>query len=197
MKKTSYIGITGGIGSGKTTVCNIFKSLGIPVYDADAQAKILMYRNPALKKSIKSLLGDEAYHRNGRLNRAYVAQKIFSDKKLLAGINGLVHPAVYADSSLWFSEQTAPYALKEAALLVENGSYKKLDGLIVVSAPEETRIARVVKRDRTSEVSVRQRIKNQLPEKAKTKVADFIIYNDGSQSLLQQVQAIHKKLIAK
>ena len=190
------IGITGGIGSGKTTVCEIFKSMGIHVYDADHKAKKLMNHNKALKAQIKSILGPAAYHRNGRLNRAFVASKIFADKKLLTKINKVVHPAVNQDALTWFkSLEKSPYALYEAALLVENGSYTSFDKLIVVTAPEELRIARVMKRDKTSKAGVQARMKNQLPEKAKVKVADYIIVNDGNESLIEQVVHVHRKLV--
>ena len=190
------IGITGGIGSGKTTVCEIFKSMGIHVYDADNKAKKLMNHNKALKAQIKSILGPAAYHRNGRLNRAFVASKIFADKKLLTKINKVVHPAVNQDALTWFKLlEKSPYALYEAALLVENGSYASFDKLIVVTAPEELRIERVMKRDKTSKAAVQARMKNQLPEKAKVKVADYIIVNDGKESLIEQVVHVHRELV--
>lgn len=189
------IGVTGGIGSGKSTVCRIFNTLGIPIYDADSKAKQLMYRNKTLKKSIKILLGDKAYHRNGRPNKKYIASKIFTDKSLLAGVNNLVHPAVARDSQIWHEKQHSPYTIKEAALLVENGSYKLLDRLIVVTAPESTRISRVINRDKISEEAVLKRIKNQLPETAKIKVADYIIDNSGDDSLIRQVWKIHQSLL--
>lgn len=192
------VGITGGIGSGKTTACRLFEVLGIPVYYADPRAKWLMTYDKALKQSIKDLLGAEAYHRNGRLNRAAVAGKIFTDKALLQGLNALVHPAVGIDAQRWYAEMAAeghPYALKEAALLVENGSYKTLDYLISVSAPEKLRIERVMARDGISAEQVEQRMSNQLPQSAKDEVADFIIHNDGKQSLIRQVWSIHRSLI--
>ena len=192
------IGITGGIGSGKTTVCRIFESMGIPVYYADIEAKKLMNFDKNLKHSIKALLGDEAYHINGRLNRKWVASRIFSDKSLLEKINRLVHPAVKTDVKRWLEElpKKYSYALQEAALLVENGSYKALDGLISVSAPKDLRIQRVVKRDKTTIAAVQSRMNNQLPQEAKDAVADFVIFNDGSKSLILQVWEIHKKLTA-
>jgi len=192
------IGITGGIGSGKTTVCLLFESMGIPVYYADIQAKKIMNSNPALKKKVKDLLGDEAYFANGKLNRVYVASKIFSDKEMLSQINQLVHPMVQEDSKRWseqFRKDEIPYVIKEAALLVENGSYRSLDSLIVVTCPQETRIQRVIKRDKTTYEAVLQKLKIQLPEDEKIKVADFVIDNSGLQSLIPQVWKIHKKLI--
>lgn len=192
MKK---VGVTGGIGSGKTTVCKIFESINIPVYYADDRAKSLMYRSKPLKQAIKDLLGKDAYHRNGRPNRPFIASQIFNNKKLLAGINNLVHPAVKSDLERWAKEQSAPYVLYEAALLVENGSYKDLDALIVISTEKEERIRRVMKRDKVDRSKVLSRMKNQLPQEKKEAVADYIIDNNGSQSLVKQVWEVHQKLV--
>ena len=189
------VGVTGGIGSGKSTVCRIFEQLDIPVYYADKEAKRLMSHNPELKTQIKSLLGHQAYHSNGRLNRKYVASIIFSDKELLEKLNKLVHPAVRKDAKAWTQRQNSKYSLQEAALFVENGSYKQLDYLIVVTAPVEMRIKRVVKRDHSNFDEVKRRIDSQLPEIEKKKVADFIIDNSGDVSLIHQVLKIHRKLI--
>ncbi|NNF33701.1 MAG: dephospho-CoA kinase [Saprospiraceae bacterium] len=194
---TWLIGITGGIGSGKTTVCKIFESLNIPVYYADAKAKYLMNHNPALKTRIKEILGKGAYHRNGRLNRPFVAQKIFNNKNLLKAINQAVHPAVHQDSAIWVQGlKDVPYALYEAALLVENGSYKSFNKLIVVAAPEEMRIKRVMKRDKVSKEQVSNRIKNQLPESDKIALADYIINNDETESVDILVKELHHKIIS-
>jgi dephospho-CoA kinase len=189
------VGVTGGIGSGKTTVCKIFEQLDIPVYYADKEAKRLMNHDIELKSKIKILLGDEAYHRNGRLNRKFVASIVFSDKEKLEKLNELVHPAVRKDAKHWSQNQNSKYTLQEAALFVENGSYKQLDYLIVVTAPIEERIKRVVKRDNSNFDEVKRRIDNQLPEIEKTKVADFIIDNSGNTSLIHQVWKIHRELI--
>ena len=189
------VGITGGIGSGKTTVCKLFEKMDIPVYYADIEAKRLMNSDKELKQKIKELLGKEAYHRNGRLNRKYVASIVFNDKEKLDQLNALVHPAVGRDGKRWFAQQRSKYAIKEAALLVENASYKQLDFLIVVTAPVEMRIKRVVKRDKSDYNDVKLRIANQLPEIQKKKVADFIIDNSGDVSLISQVWKIHRKLI--
>jgi len=190
------IGVTGGIGSGKTTVCRLFEMLGIPAYYADKEAKRLMSYDKTLKASIKELLGPECYHRNGRLNRAAVASIIFTNKEKRLALNHLVHPAVRIDAQRWAAEQDAPYTLQEAALLVENGSYKTLDKLIVVTAPEEIRIARVMKRDRSTKEQVRGRINSQLPESEKVNVADYVIDNGGGKSLVRQIWKIHQALIA-
>ena len=191
------IGITGGIGSGKTTVCKIFETLGIPVYYADLMAKKIMTSNRSVKKKIKDLLGVEAYHSNGQLNRQLVSSKIFSDKTLLERINQIVHPAVKEDTDRWaeqYQQSPTPYVLKEAALLVENGSYKTMDAIIVVTCPEDIRIKRVMKRDKAEREAVMRKVKSQLSESEKVKVADFIIVNDGANPLIPQVWKIHQKI---
>lgn len=193
MKK---IGITGGIGSGKTTCCKIFETLGIPVYYADDRAKHLMTYNKSLKANIKLEFGKEAYYKNGRLNRPYLANIVFSDKKALLKLNGLVHPAVGTDVMEWFAKvsKNVHYGLQEAALLVENGSYKRLDKLIVVSSPLELRKTRVMKRDKISESAFMARLKNQLPEEEKISKADYVIKNDLNHSLIKQISKIHNLL---
>lgn len=195
MKK---IGITGGIGSGKTTVCKIFESLDIPIYYADIEAKRIMTSSPIVKQQLKALLGNDAYFKNGKPDRKYIAAKIFTDKSLLNSINNIVHPAVRADAERWMEkmkiEGANAYIIKEAALLVENGSYKALDALIVVTCPEEIRIKRVMTRDKLSHSEVLNKIKNQLSESEKIKVADFVIVNDGTKPIISQVWQIHKKL---
>jgi dephospho-CoA kinase len=192
------IGITGGIGSGKTTVCKVFETLGIPVYYADIEAKKIIVSNPLVKHQVKELLGAEAYHKNGKLNRAHVSEQIFGDKNLLKKMNAIVHPAVQTDSERWFAkvriDQNPPYALKEAALLVENGSYKYLDALIVVTCPEQIRIQRVMQRDHLTYEQVSAKVKSQLPEEEKIAVANFTITNDGFTSIIDQVLAVHHKI---
>lgn len=191
------VGITGGIGSGKTTVCKMFELLGVPIYYADDRAKRLMTSNKPLKKAIKDLLGKEAYYGNGRLNRPHVANRIFSDINLLTKLNGLVHPAVGQDYISWCKNHTnAIYTIKEAALLIESGSYKQLDHLIVVTAPESVRIQRVMIRDKSNEKLVKARIRNQISEADKIELADHIIDNGGGKSLIKQIISIHKHLSA-
>jgi dephospho-CoA kinase len=187
------IGITGGIGSGKTTVCKIFEALGIPIYYADDSAKKLMTSNKVVKSKITSLFGSEAYFRNGRLNRKFISSKVFSDKTLLNMLNAIVHPAVKEDNERWFLQQKSPMALKEATLLIESGSYKDLDKVIVVTCPIETRIERVMSRDKSTKEAVLKRIENQMPEEEKIKYADFVIINDGKKLLIPQVLKIYNK----
>lgn len=192
---TLKIGITGGIGSGKTTVCRLFETLGVPVYYADERAKWLMVNDEALIVGIKALFGEAAYQPDGSLNRAYIAERAFHNEPLLEQLNGLVHPAVGRDSLVWFSEhQQSPYVLKEAALLFESGSYRQLDAIIVVAAPEELRIERVMRRDGVSREAVLARIRRQWPQEEKIHLADYVIHNDGQSSLIRQVWELHKRI---
>jgi len=197
--KVLRVGITGGIGSGKTTVCRIFhEALGIPIFYADIWAKKLLNFDPELRKGIMELFGTEAYTENGEYNRAYVAQIAFADSNKLSALNALVHPAVEAESMEWHQNQAesgCPYTLKEAALIVESGGHKHLDFLIAVTAPEPLRLQRVMERDHISEEQVRARMRGQLPEAEKLKLADFIIINDGLQMLLPQVWEVHQSLL--
>jgi dephospho-CoA kinase len=189
------VGITGGIGSGKTTAARIFALLGVPVYDADSSAKRLMSEDESLKASIIRQFGAEAYL-DGRLDRAWLASQVFSDPAKLAQLNALVHPATLADARKWMAGQTAAYTLKEAALLFESGSYKDLDKIIGVSAPEDIRIQRVMQREKTTEEEVRKRLDKQMPEAEKMSRCDFVLTNDGKEMLIPQVLALHEKLLA-
>jgi len=193
------VGITGGIGSGKTTVCKIFETLGIPIYYADDRAKWLMVNSPALQTGIINLFGKESYDEAGQLNRAYIGGIAFKHPKKLQKLNALVHPAVFVDGENWQQEQMilqAPYTLKEAALLYESGSHKFLDKMIVVTAPEALRIERVMKRDGLDKTAIQDRIAHQMPEEEKVAQADYIINNDGQQLLIPQVLDIHQQLLA-
>jgi dephospho-CoA kinase len=192
------IGITGGIGSGKTTVCRIFESLGIPVYYADEWARWLIVNDHALKQGMVVLFGPDVYGADGLYNRPLVSKAIFSDPEKRLALNALVHPAVLRHGLQWHAEKAAggvPYTLKEAALMIESGSYKALDALIVVSAPENVRMARVAARDGLTEEQVKARMAAQLPESALLEHAQFIIYNDGAHALIPQVLSIHQKLL--
>lgn len=189
------VGITGGIGSGKTTICLIFETLGIPVYYADSRAKWLMVNDPILIQGVKKLFGEQAYLKDGNLNRSYISKLAFNDQTLLSQLNALVHPAVAKDTLKWHEEQqNVPYTLKEAALLFESGSHLQLDKVIAVSAPEQLRVDRVVQRDQVREAQVRSRMSKQMPEAEKLTMADFIINNDEQQALVPQVISIHHLL---
>ena len=188
------VGITGGIGSGKTTVCKIFETLNIPIYYADERAKWLMVNDQDLVIQIKDLLGKESYTIDGQLNRKFISSIVFNDKGKLKQLNALVHPVVANDGENWHLEQVAPYTLKEAALLFESGSYRSLDKIITVFAPESTRIQRVVDRDQVSEAEVKARIRNQMPDEEKVKLADFVINNYDNHRLIPQVLEIDRQL---
>lgn len=189
------IGITGGIGAGKSTVANIFQTLGIPVYSADDRAKWLMVHSKELKEAITMAFGPEAYLPDGSLNRSYLANEVFSDPETTKKINDLVHPAVKTDFEDWAARQKSPYVLKEAALLFETGSYKGLHKVINVFAPNQTRLIRVMTRDpqRTKE-QIMSIMDRQLSDEEKNKLADFTIDNSDNQKLIPQVLKIHQKL---
>ncbi len=190
------IGITGGIGSGKTTVCRIFETLGIPVYYADDRAKAIMVEDPQLVKKIIKIFGKKAYLKAGSLNRPHIASIAFSDKEKLAMLNAAVHPAVRTDGTNWHNNQkNVPYTLKEAALMFESGNYQVLDKIITEAAPQKIRLKRVMLRDKSTAAQIKARMDKQMPEKEKKKLADFIIYNHGRRALIPQVLKIHRKLI--
>lgn len=189
------IGITGGIGTGKSFVSKIFKALGVPFYDADKEAKLIMTNNEKLKSLLIEAFGSETYFADGTLNRPYLSSKVFNDEKQLSILNGIVHPIVIEAGKNWAEAQTSNYSLKEAALLFESESYKSLDKTIIVTAPLELRIERVMKRDGVSREEVIRRINNQMPEEEKIKLADFVIINDGLTPLLPQIEKIHRTII--
>lgn len=187
------IGVTGGIGSGKSIVCRIFKILQTPVFDADTVAKTIMTDDKVLKEALIHAFGEETYHEDGTLNRPYLSKAVFNDEEKLKKLNALVHPAVIRAGEEWADAQLSHYNIKEAALLFESGSYKKLDYTILVTAPEKLRIARVMKRDGVTEEQVRERMSKQLSDEEKKPLADFVVVNDDSQSLIQQVFQLHQQ----
>jgi dephospho-CoA kinase len=190
------IGITGGIGVGKSMVCKIFETLGIPIYDADSRAKAIMTTDGILVEQIKKEFGSLAYHTDGLLNRTYLAETVFANAEQLAKLNALVHPRVGIDYRQWFLAQQAPYVMREAALLYESGAYATCDKVIVVTAPLELRIARVLARDtHRTRKQVEDIIAKQLPEENKIGRADYIIYNNDTQPVLQQVLELHQQLL--
>jgi dephospho-CoA kinase len=190
------IGLTGGIGSGKSTVARIFEVLGIPIYYADEAAKRIMNENEALKEQIIDAFGPESYS-GGPLNRAYLASRVFNDKEQLERLNALVHPVTIADSEQWMQRQTTAYAIKEAALIFETGTQRYLDYVIGVSAPVSLRILRAMKRDHSTKEKVQAVIDRQLDESIKMKLCDFVIANNEQQAILPQVMGIHHILLEK
>jgi len=197
MKKSLQVGVTGGIGSGKSLVCRIFATLGVPVYDSDSRAKILMTTDGILTDQIKKEFGSLSYNADGTLNRKFIGELVFQDERRRQTLNQLVHPRVAADYGKWVNAQSFAYVVKEAALLIETGSYKELDKTIVVTAPDALRIKRVLERDteRTEQV-VRDIIKSQMPQDEKSAKADFVIVNDGTQPVLPQVLSLHRLFLA-
>jgi dephospho-CoA kinase len=188
------IGLTGGIGSGKTTVAQIFEVLSIPVYYADIAARYLMNNDPELKKKIITSFGTDAY-KNGELNRSYLGSVVFPDSEKLKLLNSLVHPVTIRDSEKWMKNQKTPYAVKEAALIFEAGLEKYLDYVIGVTAPESLRIQRAAERDHAPVEKVIDRMRQQMDEKEKISRCDFVIENDGIHALLPQVLHIHETLL--
>ena len=187
------IGLTGGIGTGKSTVAKMFKILGIPVFDADSTAKKMMNNNEELKQKIREEFGDGVYQ-NGTLNRKYLAEIVFNDSYKLEKLNALVHPIAIQEGIDWAAKQNAKYLVKEAALMFEAGSAFNLDYIIGVFAPINLRIARVMQRDGISKEQVEARMKNQIDEKIKIKLCDFVINNDENSFLTSQIIDIHKKI---
>jgi dephospho-CoA kinase len=169
--------------------------LGIPVYDADSRAKWLMNNESALVNAIKALLGEEAYTLEG-LDTQFVSAKVFNNPPLLTALNKLVHPAVADDAGRWQLAQKAPYTVREAALLIEAGSYKELDKLILVTAPQDVRALRVQARNLWTMAQIQARMDNQMPEEKKVPYADYIIPNDGSISVIHKVLALHQEFLA-
>lgn len=197
MKKPLQIGITGGIGSGKSLVSRIFKLLGVPVYDADSRAKSIMTTDGILVSQIKKEFGVLSYRADGGVNREYLAERVFNDPEKLKQLNAWVHPRVGEDFIRWVTEQSSAYVLKEAALLFEARSNTALDKIIVVSAPEALRISRVLQRDKhRTEQQVRDIIRNQLSEEEKLKRADYILVNDDSKLLIPQVLELHQQFLS-
>jgi len=188
------IGLTGGIGSGKSTVAKMFQDLGIPIYNADREAKNLMNTSLALKSSIKALFGEDAYEK-GELNRAYVAEIVFKDKQRLEALNQLVHPRVKEDFSRWVALQNAPYVIQENPLIFEKGQQDLFDLVITVTAKKEVRIKRVMDRDGLSEVQVQERMRNQLDDNYKIENSDFVIVNQTLENTRVQVKKIHQQLL--
>ena len=188
------VGLTGGIGSGKTTVADMFATLGIPVYNSDIEAKKLTNSSEAIRQELIFLLGEETY-KDGILDRKFLAGKIFNDKELLQKVNAIIHPKVAEHFKKWVAKQDSAYVLKEAAILYESGGDAQCDLVIVVTASKKERIRRVMERDHVSQKEVEARMRNQWSDAKKIKLADFVIYNDILQETKKQVESIHSHLI--
>lgn len=188
------VGLTGGIGSGKSTVGSMFKKLGVPIYNSDLEAKNLMGRSKKIKKDIEALLGKGSYM-DGEPNREYIAQKVFNDKLLLQDLNKIVHPAVRRHFKSWCQRQNAAYVIQEAAIIFENGMQERYDKIILVTAPKDIRIQRVMDRDGIPSEQVLARMDNQWPDSEKQKFSDFIIENVDLKATEGEVFRIHHKLL--
>jgi dephospho-CoA kinase len=187
------IGLTGGIGSGKTTIAKIFSTLGIPVYDADRAARLLMLTNEEIRQQVIAAFGEDTY-KNNQLDRAYLAAIVFSNEQKLQQLNAITHPVTIQDSISWFNRQTAPYAIKEAALIFESGSNKHLDYIIGVWAPRQLRTERLLLRGDLTKAQINERMARQMNEEQKMERCDFVIKNDGTASVLQQVFSLHQQI---
>ena len=189
------VGLTGGIGSGKTTIANLFAlHFSIPIYIADTKAKELVANNKQLQQEIVTLLGEEAFV-EGRYNTSFVAQEVFSNKEKLDKLNAIIHPYVQQDFLQWKQSQQAPYVIKEAAILFESGSYRDCDFIIMVTAPLEERIERVMLRDKIDRETVEKRIKNQWNDEKKIELSTFVIENREIDKNLDKIEIIHSKIV--
>ena len=197
MSKPMLVGITGGIGSGKSTVCKIFEVLGVPVYYADDRGKALLTEDEVLIQQVKKEFGNESYSSKGVLNRQYLAQEVFSNSSRLEKLNALVHPAVAEDFKDWVAlNSKSRYVLKEAALLYEIGPYKQLDATICVMASESIRKQRVLLRDQERTMEQIQQIMNkQTDDSTRKKLSDYIVKNDSKRLLIPQVNEIHQAIL--
>ncbi len=189
------VGLTGGIGSGKTTVAKLFHKLGVPVYIADLEAKKLMIKSKIIKRKLIALFGNQAYL-NETLNKSYLSDKIYNDTSLLSKMNAIVHPKVAAHFSRWVKKQKSEYVIKEAAILFENDNYKFCDYIIIVSASEDERINRVMSRDNVTRNKVLTIIKNQWNDARKIALSNFVIKNNSLEDIKSQVEIIHKKILS-
>lgn len=189
------LGVTGGIGSGKTTVCKVFKSLGIPVFSTDPEAKDIMNSDPEIIAKINSLAGKDLYTQ-GSLNRQELASLIFNDSSLLKKVNSIVHPAVSARFMKWVGNQSAPYVIMEAAILFESGASKFVDRVASVVAPEEERIARVIMRNNLTRQQVHERIRNQMTDEERMRLSDYVIFNSENDMILPAILKVHEDILS-
>jgi dephospho-CoA kinase len=188
------VGLTGGIGSGKTTVAKLFRSLGVPTYIADVEAKALMNTSEAIKKELIELFGQKAYL-NNELNRPFIADKIFNDKSYLDQMNAIVHPRVGSHFKTWLKHQNAPYVIKEVAIIFEHQQQSQYDLIISVIADKDKRLQRVLNRDQSTPEKVMAIMKHQMDDIEKAKQSDFVIVNNDQETLEKQVQKIHKSIL--
>ena len=187
------VGLTGGIGSGKSIVARVFGLIGVPVFEADAAGRQLLAEDPAVRAAIQERFGEAVVH-HGTVDRKALAAVVFQDPQALADLNAIVHPAVRQAFRHWAEQQNAPYVLMEAAILAETGGHKAFDRVVVVSAPEPVRLKRVMARDRVTEAEVKARIRNQASEEDRLAIADHVIHNDDRHLVIPQVLQVHQAL---
>lgn len=191
------VGVTGGIGSGKTTVCKIFELLGIPVFYADEEAKQL-YKDPKIRAKVIQLFGEQILNVDQEIDKAKLGQLVFSNKSWLAKLNALIHPAVRTKFKAWKKVQKGKkYVIEEAAIMIESGAYKEIDYLISIKSPKALRIKRLINRNNTTPEEVKKRMKEQISDAKRDKYSDAVIMNDDKHSLIEQVLNLHKRLSAK
>lgn len=190
MEKPFRVGITGGIGSGKSVVSRILRTFGYPVYDSDTRARELMDTDTGIRQNLIATFGNESYDSQGKLNRGFLAERIFGNPADRERMNAIVHPVVRADFATWVNHQSSELVFQESALLIETGGYKLLDATILVVAPVEERVRRVMRRDQTDQAAVRARIESQMKDAEKLPVADYVIHNDGRLLVIPQVLEI-------
>lgn len=188
------LGITGGIGSGKSTVCKIFNILGIPVFLSDIEASVIMNTDPQVMENINSLAGADLYQ-TGKLDRLKLANIIFNNKSILQKVNELVHPLVYHNLKIWTEKQKSEYVIMESAIIIESGASKHVDKILTVIAPVEERIERVVRRDKLSVNQILERIENQTTDEIRLSSSDYIIYNSGSEMIIPAIIKIHNDIL--
>jgi len=188
------LGVTGGIGSGKTSVCRVFDALGVPVFSADREAREIMENDIAIISGINSVAGKDLYT-NGRLNRMELAAIIFNDNVLLKKVNSLVHPVVFDHFGIWVLEQTAPYVIMEAAILFESGASKIVDKVATVVAPVEQKVERIIRRNELSREQVLERMRNQMDDEARIKLSDYVIHNSENDMIIPAILNIHNDIL--
>ncbi|MDD5570332.1 MAG: dephospho-CoA kinase [Bacteroidales bacterium] len=188
------IGVTGGIGSGKTMICEVFQCLGVPVFNADIEAKKIMSSDKILKALLIKEFGAKTFDKKNKLNNKYIAEVVFNKREKLARLNSIVHPFLFTEFFIWAKKQKTNYVVLDAAIIFESKINKKLDYVITVYAPPLLRIKRIMKRDNVTKEYVVQRMKNQIDDEKKVKLSDFVIYNDGKQMVMPQVLKINKKI---
>ena len=189
------IGVTGGIGSGKTSVCKVFNVLGIPVFSADREAKIIMDSDEGIIDKVKKITGKDLYS-TGTLDRMRLAGLIFNNKNLLKEINSVVHPVVFEHFKIWAESVTAPYAIMEAAILIESKASKLVDRVVTIVAPVEERIERVVRRNNLTREQVLERINNQMTDEEKIRLSDYVIYNSEHEMIIPSILKIHEEILS-